>query len=327
MKSMSLDDVLFSYNQMPDEERLERVRQLLEEDPQRANQPNSSDQTPLLYAVFGGWFEIVRLLLDYHADPNIYFPKVSQTPLTAAIYSHHDTVLRHTLMELLLTHGANPNMAGSGGTTALFTALLRWHGEEGIKTVKFLLEYGARVDVRDRQGRMPLHWNLIHPEAVSLLLAQGADINARDAEDRTPLHTVAWEGLEEVVKTLVERGAEVNALDKLGRTPLFYALDKYLDTAKRLLEAGADPNVADKEGNTPLHQAATAHLPEGVEMLLEAGAQVNARNTKGQTPLKVVLKEKYGGEDHEYVIYTEKKEKKATQQKIAEILRKAGGVE
>jgi uncharacterized protein len=330
MEQNSLQYVLNPFHRMSDEERLEQVRQLLAEDPQRAHQPDSGGTTPLYWAANWGWFEIVHLLLlDYHADPNVTTPQNGQTPLSAA--TNFNGPQCRPMMELLLTHGADPNRASRYGWIPLYDALRTHYSseDEALAIFELLLEHGARVKLRGAEGRTLLHENHIHPGAVPLLLAHGADINARDAEGRTPLHIVAWEGLEKVVAALIECGAEVNAPDKQGRTPLFYALTMRVRVAKakRLLEAGANPNVADEEGNTPLHQAAGAHLTAGVEMLLEAGAEVNARNKKRRTPLKVLLKEGYAGEDDDYVLYTNKAEKNATKQEVAEILRAAGGVE
>ncbi|KAL2152845.1 hypothetical protein VTH82DRAFT_4000 [Thermothelomyces myriococcoides] len=54
---------------------------------------------------------------------------------------------------------------------------------------RLLLEHGARVDIRDGQGRTPLHWaaEAGHEAVVRLLVAAGADLDAASHDGVTPL--------------------------------------------------------------------------------------------------------------------------------------------
>lgn len=62
--------------------------------------------------------------------------------------------------------------------------------------VEFLLTNGAKVDVQDDGGLIPLHnaCSFGHSEVVSVLLEHGADPNTRDNWNYTPLHESAHKG-------------------------------------------------------------------------------------------------------------------------------------
>jgi ankyrin repeat protein len=98
-------------------------------------------------------------------------------------------------MRLLLEHGISPDVGAFGQTALHFTAA--WHGDvTGAERARFaamLLDYGARLDLRDEMLRStPLGWACRwgRTNMVELLLARGARIDEPDAEPwATPL---AW---------------------------------------------------------------------------------------------------------------------------------------
>lgn len=85
-----------------------------------------------------------------------------------------------------------------------------------VKCMKVLLDAGADVNQRDKDGDTPLHWAagmLIHTEAVRLLLAAGADSTVQNKEGDTPLNFVRSREASECRKLLKEdmraRGLDV----------------------------------------------------------------------------------------------------------------------
>jgi ankyrin repeat protein len=90
-------------------------------------------------------------------------------------------------MELLLRHGIDPNVGAFGQTSLHFTAA--WHGDlsgpERGRFAAMLLDYGARLDVRDEMLKStPLAWACRWgcKEMVEVLLARGAPVHEPDAE-------------------------------------------------------------------------------------------------------------------------------------------------
>jgi ankyrin repeat protein len=118
-------------------------------------------QTPFLRAALSGDLNVMKLLLEKGADPNI--PTFAGTTALMAA-SGINWVVAQTFTEdlatqleavkLCLDRGADVNAANSMGLTAVFGAANR--GADDI--LAFLVEHGARLDVKDKQGRTPMVW-------------------------------------------------------------------------------------------------------------------------------------------------------------------------
>ncbi len=100
-------------------------------------------------------------------------------------------------------------------------------------------------------------WRAGPAENVKALLAQGADVNVKDNEGRTPLHQTARYRNKELAELLLSHGANVNAKDNSGDTPLHAAASYpgHTELVELLLAHGADVNAKGKNGETPLHSA------------------------------------------------------------------------
>jgi ankyrin repeat protein len=118
-------------------------------------------QTPFLTAALSGDLRVMRLLLAHGADPHI--PTVAgTTALMAAAgvnwvffqtYDEGPTALLDAV-KLCWELGMDVNAVNSMGLTALHGAANR--GSDEI--IRFLVEKGARLDVKDNEGRTPLTW-------------------------------------------------------------------------------------------------------------------------------------------------------------------------
>jgi ankyrin repeat protein len=118
-------------------------------------------ETPFLRAALAGDLEVMRLLLEHGADPNI--PTDSNTTALMAAAGVNWSVgqtyteSKANLMEavrLCLEKGADVNAINSMGFTALTGAVNR--GSDDI--VEFLVKHGARMDVKDKEGRTIQDW-------------------------------------------------------------------------------------------------------------------------------------------------------------------------
>jgi ankyrin repeat protein len=182
-----------------------------------------------------------------------------------------------------------------------------WAVPDTPKT-RTLVERGANVNARSKEGRTPL---LIAArqagagDTIRLLLAKGADANAADALGGTALMMAAEVGDIEMVRLFLERGADVNkqaaplfGMPRIGSGPpgklpenrgltalLAAAHAGNLEVARVLVEKGADPNPQDLRGFSALMVASMRRDPELVRLLLDHGADVHAREFRKATPL------------------------------------------
>ena len=124
--------------------RTERLRELLDEDPDAANAYAGDGFQPLGLACFFGHVDAARLLVERGADVNSFARNehIKTAPLHAAAASvggEKDEAARYELCKLLLEHGAEANLPQESGFTALDAA--RQNGDERIE--QLLREHGA----------------------------------------------------------------------------------------------------------------------------------------------------------------------------------------
>ena len=96
---------------------------------------------------------------------------------------------------------------------------------------------------------LPGHWS----DALLALLQAGAAVDARDKDGTTPLHLSAIMGQKDALLALLQAVAAVDARDKDGKTPLHLsAFNGHKDALLALLQAGAAVDAKDNEGSTAL---------------------------------------------------------------------------
>lgn len=165
---------------------VERLRALLDADPERVDEEQISRERPLHLACGFGCVEVAELLLDRGAE---HSPRnrMDDTPLTRACMWGHAAVV-----SLLLARGVDPSERGRYGQTALIRAISDQGNvkpKERLEVVRVLLR-DARVslDARDRNGRTALWWacDLYYLEVARMLLLAGADRTIADNQGVTP---------------------------------------------------------------------------------------------------------------------------------------------
>ncbi|XP_048064514.1 CARD- and ANK-domain containing inflammasome adapter protein [Megalobrama amblycephala] len=191
--------------------------------------------------------------------------------------SEGDAILRaissgdlYLLQELI--KGLDVNSARSSTDTLLHVAAE--YGKEAV--VYFLLRQGAKLNLKDKDGRTALHRASERGRtAVALALVKaGADIHATDQTSKTPLHLAAQNEHESTVKALVLE--EKKSLKNQTTVLHMAAIEDDAKLAEVLLRNGALVDTRDGQRKTALYHAVRHGNEKTAAVLLKAGAQVDS---------------------------------------------------
>ncbi|KAM3962514.1 LOW QUALITY PROTEIN: uncharacterized protein ACR2FA_003420 [Aphomia sociella] len=261
--------------------------------PALADARDADGLTPLHLAVVHGNVPLVQTLLAAGADVN------------ARDDEHHTVVHWATVcgevgsLRAVLAAGADAATPDQHGGYPLHYAAQMCgapaatdHQTRGaaLEVLRALVkEGGARVDVRDADGRTPLLWAASAGSAAAVLALHqaGAKVDDADRDGLTALHCASARGHTEALETLLDLcGARVDVADTHGCTPLHYAAALgHADATAALLQHGADSHRQDRRGRSPAHTAAAKGQIETVRILGARGANLWLRNSKGDLPL------------------------------------------
>jgi ankyrin repeat protein len=191
--------------------------------------------------------------------------------------------------------------------------------ENRMDAARLLIEFHADLNVRNADGRLPLHdcFELGRDEFAQFLLAAGAQADVcaaaaygmhdrlRELLERDPLQAndlqtgvspMGWSvygGQAESARILLKHGAVVDRppYDVEAWVPVAHVANVHF--AAILLEHGSSPNCPNRNGDTPMHAAIKSRLVRDpaplVELLLAAGADPAIRNNDGRTALDEAL--------------------------------------
>jgi uncharacterized protein len=118
--------------------------------------------TPFLRAAWNGDIEVMRLLLEHGADPKVVTDKNETALLLLAGagwplgqgYIRSDAEIFAALDLLTGELGMDVNAATTEGVTPLICAVFKGTND----VVQYLVDHGAKLDVKDKKGRTVLAW-------------------------------------------------------------------------------------------------------------------------------------------------------------------------
>ncbi|KAL7805230.1 hypothetical protein V8C44DRAFT_352281 [Trichoderma aethiopicum] len=218
--------------------------------------PASSDASLVYILAAEGLSNLIRALWPLPASQLDVPGGQYRYPLFAALIHGHRDAVRALLGcdasstnegELMTSMRFEVEYAVNRSQTPLHWAVTNnWQS-----TVRQLLQMGAFIDARDRNGNTALLLSLFHghEEIAELLIEAGANINARDSDGQTALLIAVRFEHEDLVRILIDKGSDVDAKDYYGNTAWTMArrnVNMYI--LKLLIEAGADSGDDTEKG-------------------------------------------------------------------------------
>jgi uncharacterized protein len=272
------------------------------------NNAEGDGSTALHWAAYEDNLPVAKMLLAARADVNAVTRLQGVTPLFMACQAGSAAMIN-----LLVEHGANPNLANSLGTTPLMVAA----ASGSVAAVDALLAHGAQANVREQvreQTALMFAANLNRADVIRTLVAHGADPNL--ASKLGPATRFERPQRPNANNAAANGAAAAGAGQNRPAAPKKPADDEDDDAAPKATPAAAgnnagangagapDPDEALRRqmqqrrdrgaqqmgGMTPLLYAAREGNVEAARALVESGANINQPSGSEQTtPLLLAI--------------------------------------
>jgi ankyrin repeat protein len=246
---------------------INRVKELLQLDPSLANRVSEyvtyylGSGAPIKNAAAGGHMEIVKLLLEHGADPNLGEEGIAPEgqALHSAVCNGHIEIVK-----LLLAHGAHPNVQVESSADTLQAAIAR----DNKAMIDLLCENGAASPL----ALLAYYGDLRTGAAV-------LSANPALANDPYALECAAGEGQDKFVRLILRYQPALASKIAVGvNTQGPQGPVKSRELADFLFQHGMDANLPNWLRITPLHKFAGRGDLESAELFIDRGADLEARD-------------------------------------------------
>ncbi len=224
---------------------------------------------------------LVRLLLDYGADPDSIDSDKKQLASTHAI-----RIPRTSILRMLIAEGADLDSQDGQGDTTLHHAIKDKVAEDMFDLV---LENTGNINILNKDGMSPLIVAARVNSDISIfrkLIPRRANVNQQDKVGNTALHYAIGNKNYNIVQLLINNRANVNLVTRKAHlSPLHTVIGLYEKPAEEtgdtlatkaaliriiesLIRARADPNLLTDKGRHAIHLAISKKFTEAVKLLI-----------------------------------------------------------
>ncbi|MCB0377519.1 MAG: ankyrin repeat domain-containing protein [Bdellovibrionales bacterium] len=274
------------------------------------NTKDAFDSTALSLAVDMQNAEVAPALIDAGVDVNIK-DHHGRLPLHYAMSWNFEEVAKK-----LISLTSNLNASDARGESPIHVA----SRNKNLNYLTWLLDAGALIDRQDYSSfYTPLHWaaSLSWQQGLDVLLSRGAKAEMTDKKGNLPLHLVTEAG---IARSLIQKNSPLNTLNDKGETPaaksmlmgneavfmeivkagakvdwigegrkslLHLAVEKSMENATDFLVQRLDVNAVDEDLRTPLFKARTVAV---LNKILAQNPVVNLKDASGNSPFTIMVK-------------------------------------
>ncbi len=217
------------------------------------------------HAILSENIEIVKLLLEYGANPN-------HTRIIHYVESTRPTLPVEFALEHFNSLDKNPE---------ILNLLLE-------KTSKTLIEHSQILHRATKLGKF-------QREVTEYYLQNNIDINSVDSTGKTALDYALRNGFFKVSEDLFDAGATTSPLSEKNQTPAIFYLIRYFNQNQEFLDkyltrSPQDIHAIDQTtGNSLIHEAVIRKKVPALEILSEKGAKLDILNNEGKSPTLIAL--------------------------------------
>jgi ankyrin repeat protein len=283
------------------------VRRLALKYPPLINTFGGSFGFPAVAALYRNHFSVAELLLKHGGRVDVRDMR-QQTALYKAIDRQPGKVALEAV-RFLLDHGADVNARRDDLWTPLHLAVNI--GE--LSVARMLLEYQADVNSRNDAGQAPLHLLCTREtrrkddrsDIAKLLLERGAKVDVKDKNGATPLQLASYNQRVKIVRVLLDHGANADTKNDQGKIPLQLAYltgsqdspEDGVGVALLLLEHGATGYARDK------YQISSSDLGRCIreeigQTLVGSRGQFEPENNSDHTAFRLWIEGEYYAHEH-----------------------------
>ena len=180
----------------------------------KINEKDECDWTPLYRSIISGNLKASEVLLNHGADPNIQC-SMNETALYQAVDMEK---IDH--VKLLLKNGSDPNISQIDGLSPLHLAV----SKQNLLIIKYLLKYKANPNNQSSLYKQtPVHLavkNNVDSSILLILVNSGGLLNIKDKFGKTPVDYINSEEMKKTIEMIKpERNNKNSGLKKIYFTP------------------------------------------------------------------------------------------------------------
>ena len=237
--------------------------------------------------------DVAKLLRDNNVFPDGNHPDCAFT-FDMAMNRGHETAVHFILDNCINVHSL---LNKASYRARVHSPLRRAMGDGDEKTIRLLLEKGARIDVPFYEcAKIPL-FEVARGKnvgALRLLIDHSPDVNINIlGEDGST--ALMHSNTEEVTSILLDRGANAQIQDQDGKTALMHAVEQgNTGVARLLINKGAGLDIQDFRDETALFKASARLDEKMVQLLLDADANVHLNDRLERSPLMIAIWPSFG---------------------------------
>lgn len=181
------------------------------------------------------------------------------------------------VVQLLLEHGADIELADWDESTALLVAIKMGHEQ----IARLLIDKGAKINARNRLNHTPLSYaiEVARNESIAKFLVEKGACYDKDYHGyyQSPLDAAITFGMEDLVRLLLNEGYDLSSNDHFTVTPLFSAIEYgHKSLVRLLLQNGVDVNASSYSGYNALFHAIRFEDVNVLKLLLLHGGNIDA---------------------------------------------------